>query len=599
MTAGILMPETDGNPAGKITRNAEAPEQRIFRQLLEAFVFEQIIPFETLDFGTTNQADGFSIVRMNIAGKDVCLEARIGAFDRFEIRKHSAMDVESGMLLGLEAAFMLVDSTDAGPEKRAALKEELKHTARLCNWNLSHLRTDEWDRRSLGYEELDSRIHEGHPYHPCFKARTGFSEDDHRHYGPEAGLIFELAWLAVRRDHLQLELPCEEHLFWVSEIGEETLLELIQRLETKGVSLGTHGLLPVHPWQWQAIESRYQNETGDGIILSLGTSGDGYRATQSLRTLMNHADPQKAHLKLPMTLVNTSSLRTFDAPLVRTAPHVSEWLSRVVTSDRFFLNSAPLVILKEYAAALYQPLCTEVASVTLPGELGCIWRQSVRSVLGPGESAIPFNALCVMEGDCEPFFAPWIIRFGLERWLWRLLEATISPVWRLFADHGIAIEAHAQNLVLIHQDGWPLRIAARDFHESTEYTEKFLTGTACFLPDFTTIAPDVGNAPPDQFHKMASVESLRELFMDTVFIYNLVELERVLRSEYGFSEATFWAIAGKFMTTYPGSGARSQRVEAIGHRAPRLRTESLMRKKLFGDRATEFHHEVSNPFHIP
>lgn len=585
MTSGALISET---------RSAvETPAERVLRQLLEAFVFERIIPPDALSFGTADPVSGFAPAAMEIAGREVRFEMRIGAFDRCEIRKRSIIDAATGEPLGLEAAFALVDATDADAAKLAALKDELTHTVRLCEWNLSHLKIHARDRRSLGYEDLDPLIHEGHPYHPCFKARTGFTDDDHRRYGPEAGGDFELAWLAVRRDRLRLELPCEERLFWTGEIGEETLQELERRMEERQTGFDTHGLLPVHPWQWRTVETRYRAEIEQAILVPLGTCGDRYRATQSLRTLMNRSDPRKAHLKLPMSLVNTSSLRTFEAPLVCTAPQVSKWLTAVVGSDRFFRASAPLEILSEYAAALYQPSVSDEGGASKAGELGCIWRHGVRSVLEPGESAVPFNALATMEGDGRPFIDRWVGRFGLERWLWRLLETIVPPVWRLLAEHGIAIEAHAQNLVLIHQDGWPLRLAARDFHESLEYVEESLTDSARFLPDFTAIDPVVGNAPPGRFYRMASLESLRELFMDTVFIYNLTDLERLLRSEYGFSEADFWSIAGSFLSAPSNSGIPG----TLGHRGPRLRTESLMRKKLSGGRADEFHHEVSNPFH--
>jgi siderophore synthetase component len=529
----------------------EPPAARVFRQLLEALVFEGLIPLEKLRFGPGDRATGFASVELDVGPCSIRCEARIGAFDRFEIRKHSAVESTSGEPLGLKAALALLDAMKADPERIAAIQEELRHTVRLCEWNEIHLGVSNWERRHLSYEELDPRLHEGHPYHPCFKSRTGFSEDDHRRFGPEAGESFKLAWLAVSRAHLDQKLPCDEYRFFTSELCEATYSVLLERSQAAGSSFETHGLLPVHPWQWQSIADRYRAEIDRGIIIPLGSCGDDYRATQSLRTLMNDRDPRKAHLKLPMSLVNTSSLRTFEAPLVLPAPRISDWLSEVVASDRFFRNSAPLVILKEYAAALYHPVDADERK---EGELGCIWRESVHSALRPGEAALPFNALSMIEGDGRPFIDPLIRRFGIERWLWRLLEATIPPVWRLLERHGIAIEAHAQNLILIHQDGWPLRLVARDFHESLER-----------LPGDT-------------------IESLRELFMDTVFIYNLVELERLLRHEYGFSEATFWGMAGSFMT-------------GTGHRTPRLTTESLMRKKLYGSRADEFHHEVANPFH--
>src|SRR5690606_19170135 len=61
---------------------------------------------------------------------------------------------------------------------------ELWQTRALCNWNRCNLGPPR-PRRGLSYRALESALDEGHPYHPCFKARTGFSLDDHRRYGPE------------------------------------------------------------------------------------------------------------------------------------------------------------------------------------------------------------------------------------------------------------------------------------------------------------------------------------------------------------------------------------------------------------------------------
>jgi 3,4-dihydroxybenzoyl-citryl-spermidine/N-citryl-spermidine--spermidine ligase len=589
MTAGQAVSSAVGPKRAK-----ETFEERVSRQLLEAFIFEGLLPADALLFGGAEMDDGFAPVTLKIAGFEVCFEARMGAFDRCEIRKGSAADAETGRPLGLDFAFALADTTGADPEKLAALQKELTQTVRLCEWNLSHLRIDQGERRSFRYEDLDPSIHEGHPYHPCFKARSGFSDEDHHQFGPEAGGIFELAWLAVRRDRLRVEFPGEERVFWTEEIGDETLHELERRMKERQIGFDTHGLLPVHPWQWRTVQPRYETEMHQGILLPLGSLGDRYRPTQSLRTLMNSRDPRKAYLKLPMSLVNTSSLRTFEAPLVCTAPHVSNWLSEVVGSDRFFRDTAPLTILKEYAAAIYQPAASDECCPWKTGELGCIWRESVRSTLEAGECAVPFNALATMECDGRPFIDHWVHRFGLACWLNRLLEVTIPPVWRLLAEHGIAIEAHAQNLVIVHQNGWPLRLIARDFHESLEYVvNDRLNESSHLRPDFAVIDAVIGHAPPDRFYRMASLESLRELFMDTVFIYNLVDLERLLREQYQFPETSFWNAAGQFLSA-PFTGKIS---DLIGHRAPRLRTESLMRKKLFGGRADEFHHPVSNPFH--
>ncbi len=49
------------------------------------------------------------------------------------------------------------------------------------------------------------------------------------------------------------------------------------------------------------------------------------------------------------------------------------------------------------------------------------------------------------------------------------LLTILQPVWRLMTHHGIALEAHGQNLLITHDGGWPTGLVARDFSESREY----------------------------------------------------------------------------------------------------------------------------------
>ena len=41
---------------------------------------------------------------------------------------------------------------------------------------------------------------DGHPYHPCYKSRVGFSLQDNVRYGVEFAQPIALVWLAVHQD---------------------------------------------------------------------------------------------------------------------------------------------------------------------------------------------------------------------------------------------------------------------------------------------------------------------------------------------------------------------------------------------------------------
>ena len=62
------------------------------------------------------------------------------------------------------------------------------------------------------------------------------------------------------------------------------------------------------------------------------------------------------------------------------------------------------------------------------------------------------------------------------------LLTILQPVWRMMTHHGIALEAHGQNLLITHDEGWPTGLVARDFHESLEYVPDLLARPE-LLPD--------------------------------------------------------------------------------------------------------------------
>ena len=103
---------------------------------------------------------------------------------------------------------------------------------------------------------MESAITEGHLYHPSFKARTGFSLQDHIQYGPEAANAFQLKWLAIQSQSVDSSFPLADIDFWIKEIGVEPFSVLTKRLEDAGKNWLAYSLVPIHPWQVDAIQNR-------------------------------------------------------------------------------------------------------------------------------------------------------------------------------------------------------------------------------------------------------------------------------------------------------------------------------------------------------
>ncbi|WP_211112448.1 IucA/IucC family protein [Azospirillum sp. SYSU D00513] len=562
------------------------PDERVARQLAAALLFEELVTARI-----TGEGDAL-LFHWVVGRRDFRCRGRQGPFGRLRILPGS---VETRSGLGLwEAADhrALLEGLPVPEAHKAALLAELDRTVALCRWNDANLPLRM--RRGLvgesrGYAELEGALEEGHPYHPCFKARLGFSEDDHAAFGPEAGQEFQLVWLLVARAHLRQALPGDESRFWRAELGEAVWQEIEERRAMLGLDAEAFGLLPLHPWQWEDLrQGGLAGWLADGRAHALGPLGDRYRASQSLRTVMNADDPRKADVKLAMNIVNTASRRIIVPHSVCTAPVISHWLTGIVAADADFEHRYPLTLLPEYAGIIAD------RDGPLAGQMAVLWRRSVTAALREGEGAVPFNLLAVTEPDGDAFIAGWVERFGLDAWLDRLIEVAVLPVWHLLVCHGVAVEAHGQNMVLVHRDGWPARLILRDFHDSVEYEPGFLRDPTA-VPPFRDMDDEYRDGLPNQYYWADTVDALRELVMDTLFVYNMTDLSHLIEHRYGLPERTFWEKVHRCLERYARRHGLAERQALVGHRAERLLAESLLTEKLLNAR-TELHHSIPNVF---
>lgn len=165
----------------------------------------------------------------------------------------------------------------------------------------------------------------------------------------------------------------------------------------------------------------------------------------------------------------------------------------------------------------------------------------------------------------------------------------------MLVHHGVAFEAHAQNLILVHTEGWPEKIVLRDFHEDTEFVPDYLSKPE-LTPDFARVDPFFTNIPDDDGYRMASTDALRELFMDCVYVYNLTDLSFLIARFHGFPEERFWSLVRAQLDAYATSGVTDgSRIARIASTEPEIIVESLLTKKIMdGGVLDYFEHSIRN-----
>lgn len=582
-------------------------EDRVVRQFMEALLFEGLVDYTKLHI-SENYCKDFSYnkiynhkVEISISNTTLQCVAHFGAFDRIRIAEKSVKILKSRFYsrAGIEDVIKLLILDN---EIKHQLQSELTQTILLCRWNDKNIASNKLPRRSLPYQNLESAIHEGHLYHPCFKTRTGFTLNDHILYGPESANSFKLSWLAIRKSLLSSNLPRQEEAYWHSEIGISEYAKLFDLIKQHGVNQSDYSLVPIHPWQLKNLKVALDSALTRQDILSLGEAGDLYQASQSIRTLINVSNPDKANVKLPLNITCTSSHRNLQKHFICTSPTLSSWLQEIVAKDEYLQKNNALILLSEYAGISFESSDTSAftkeqaeTATLLEGKIGAIYRNSVSSKINTGESAIPFTALMLCEPDGELFIADWLNKFGIENWVSQLLDTMLIPIWHMLVHHGIAFEAHAQNLILIHKQGWPEKIVLRDFHESTEYVDDFLR-LGQNTPDLTAVDPFFRDIATNDGFSVESEEYLRELFMDTVYVFNLTELAFKLNKFHEFSETTFWKMVKDKLNHYEKSNITvPERIKRINANKDQVVVESLLHKKIKGGGFLDFYeHQVTN-----
>ncbi|MGK3629065.1 IucA/IucC family C-terminal-domain containing protein, partial [Acinetobacter sp. A11] len=175
------------------------------------------------------------------------------------------------------------------------------------------------------------------------------------------------------------------------------------------------------------------------------------------------------------------------------------------------------------------------------GALACIWRESIYSYLKEGESATPVTGLMQLDTDQKPLIDEWIQEYGIEFWLEKLLTNAYLPIMHILWCHGLALESHAQNMVLIHKNGLPVKAALKDFHDGIRFSRHLLREPN-LLPNLQDAPKEHAKINPNSFLETHSPNELRDFTQDALWFVNLAELAIFLNEHYDFDEIKFWTM---------------------------------------------------------
>ncbi|RSL35031.1 IucA/IucC family siderophore biosynthesis protein [Salibacterium salarium] len=586
------------------SKNYTKVEQRVLCQLMEAVIYEGIvIPKNEQSFSTDFEG------HLVLSGKTkeektvdyIFYCKRKFSFDRFRIirgtvkRKGPSEETTEATLPGfVEEVIGQVQKK----ERLMVLLEELEHT--LAKDLQAQYQRPEYplSETQRNYDELEANIIEAHPYHPCYKSRIGFSLRENLLYGPEFKTKLKPVWLAVSKSESNISLSngIDYISFIKEELGSKTYEEFISILNVKGLNAIDYWFMPVHPWQWEKIIlPGFHRQLAEKKILLLGQGVDFYSSQQSIRTWTNSCYKEKAYIKQALNITNTSTKRILAEHTVMNAPLVSDWLLSLIKDDKT-AKKLDFFFLSEFVGISYdyQKLPSMVQSKTY-GSLGVIWRQSLHRYLRDDEKAVPLNAISHMDG-VQPFIEPWIRKYGLETWTRQLLNITITPIIHMLYAHGIAMESHAQNIILIHKEGFPSRLALKDFHDGLRFSKKNLKQPAA-CPDLHLEPAHHREINRHSFMQTDDLSAVTNFMHSAFFFVCISELCIYLNEKYGLKEKYFWEMVAQVIHDYQKDHPQyKQNFKLFDLFSKTIQIEQLARRRMWKD--TEVGPKsVPNPLH--
>ncbi|MEE1942394.1 IucA/IucC family protein [Streptomyces sp. TRM 70361] len=304
----------------------------------------------------------------------------------------------------------------------------------------------------------------GHPFHPAPKSREEASDAELAAYSPELRGAFPLHWFAAHPDTV---------------VGEDAdgrpVAGLLRALAAgPGGPEVPDGMVPVpaHPWQAREVAGRPEVAAllDAGLLRPLGPAGPVWYPTSSVRTV--HRPDAAAMLKLSLGMRITNSRRNNLRGELRLGVRAARLLAAQGGPGAWLRAEHPeFGILRDFAwvsvgtggpetgletALRDNPFRGAAGDAGGTGDALCV-AGLLAERTGPGDGSPPPYRAALCAAVARTARAHGVSTAEASaRWLARYLDVLAVPLIRLQARHGLALEPHHQNtLVVLDADGLP------------------------------------------------------------------------------------------------------------------------------------------------
>jgi len=432
----------------------------------------------------------------------------------------------------------------------------------------------------LGYAELEGH-QSGHPWIVPNKGRRGFSAADAARYAPEARQPMTLPWMAVHRELASYRgVPgLDSGRLYDGELDTQTRAGFDAALRGRDLDPSDFLLMPVHPWQWdEVVVPTFAEDVAAQRIVYLGDGPDRYLPQQSIRTFSNIDSPNRHHVKLPLSILNTLVWRGLPTERTLAAPAVTAWMLGLRDKDAFLRDETRVVLLGEVASVTVQHRVLE----SLPGVpyqylemLGTIWRESIIGKVDVHERPRTLAALLQVDGQGRALVTELVRRSGLSprEWLQRLFGAMLPPLLHFLYQYGVVFSPHGENAIVVYDENdVPSRLAVKDFVDDVNVAD-------APVPELDTMPVEVSDVLLRE-----RPEFLCQFIQTGLLVGHFRYLADLVEQHLGVVESQFWGLVRAEVLDYQDRFPElADRFAMFDLLAPDLERLCLNRNRLLHD----------------
>lgn len=515
-------------------REWDTVNNNLLAKMLSEFMYEDLIKPKVLE--TKGKVSTYHLEASN---SNYIFKASKKLFDSYYVYPESIKiqnkgEVNKENISCINFLLNIQKMLNMSPKTTAYLIKELNNTL-VADLHILKKNISSDEIIELDYSEIEGEMN-GHPWITYNKGRIGFGYDDYLKFAPENKRKTSLLWIAVSKKigvFKSIEGLSYKDLI-NDELTNEELNIFKELLDREDLLFENYYFMPVHEWQWNnIIITHFAEDIAANNIVFLGQGQQVYLPQQSIRTFVNSSNPNKNHVKLPMSILNTLVYRGLPGERTLIAPQVTEFIKEIYKSDAFLNDDCKFNLLGEIASINYDHLYysrLEGAPYQLLELLGVIWRESIYNYVSEDEKPITLAALLHKDNQGKYLITSLIekSKLSVEEWLSSLFEVTLLPLLHYLYKYGIVFSPHGQNTVLVLKDYKPYKLIMKDFVDDVNVSDQQIPELANLSNDLKRV---LRTEPP---------HGLTQFIFTGLFICHFRYLSSILDEHHNYAEEEFW-----------------------------------------------------------